>query len=173
MEEGEKNTPDYTTLAADIVSAYVARNSVRATDLPDLIASVHAALKALGSPQPEPERPQPPVPIKKSVTPDYIVSLEDGRRYRSLKRHLRVRGLTPDQYREKWGLPRDYPMVAPNYAKVRSDLAKSLGLGQVRRRAADPVEEFRQALVGDEPVSPAEGTPEPAKRRPGRPRKTG
>jgi predicted transcriptional regulator len=168
MNNGE---PDYTALTADVVSAYVAKNSVRPADIPDLIASVHAALKALGATQAEPEKPQPPVPIKKTVTPDFIISLEDGRHYKSLKRHLSGRGLTPDQYREKWGLPRDYPMVAANYAKVRSELAKSLGLGQLRR-SVDPVDEFREALVGDDPIAPAESTLEPA-RRPGRPRKTG
>ena len=125
---------DYTSLTADVVSAYVSYNSVRAADLSDLISSVHGALQGLSAPQQaEPEKREPPVSIKKSLTPDFLISLEDGRRYKSLKRHLKGRGLTPEQYREKWGLPRDYPMVAPNYAKQRSEIAKALGLGQLRR----------------------------------------
>jgi len=83
------------------------------------------------------EAPSPAVPVKKSITPDHLISLEDGKRYKSLRRHLSTRGLTPEQYREKWGLPRDYPMVAPNYSKQRSELAKSAGLGQMRRKAAE------------------------------------
>jgi predicted transcriptional regulator len=123
-------------LAADIVSAYVSKNSVRPADLADLIGVVHTALRGLGDvPQPEPQKLEPPVSIKKSITPDYLISLEDGRGYKSLKRHLTGRGLTPDQYRQKWGLPSDYPMVAQNYAQRRSELAKSLGLGQFRRKA--------------------------------------
>ena len=120
-------------LAAEIVSAFVSNNNVSAEDLPLLISQVHAALENLGKPaQKEPEKPAPPVPIKKSITPDFLISLEDGKRYRSLKRHLAGRGLTPEQYREKWGLPRDYPMVAPNYSARRSELARSMGLGQKR-----------------------------------------
>ena len=123
-------------LAAEIVSAFVSNNNVSAEDLPSLISQVHAALENLGKPaQKEPEKPAPPVPIKKSITPDFLISLEDGKRYRSLKRHLAGRGLTPEQYREKWGLPRDYPMVAPNYSAQRSELARKLGLGQSRRGA--------------------------------------
>ena len=126
----EAMNSDHTTLTADVVSAYVSHNSVRTADLPDLIASVHGALQGLRAPQQaEPEKREPPVSIRKSITPDFLISLEDGRRYKSLKRHLKGRGLTPEQYREKWGLPRDYPMIAPNYAKQRSELAKSLGLG--------------------------------------------
>src|SRR3712207_6297357 len=118
-------------LATDVVAAYVSKNPVRAVDLPDLIASVHSALQALSAPQQAaPEKREPPISIKKSITPDHLISLEDGKRYKSLKRHLTGRGLTPEQYREKWGLPRDYPMVAPNYAKQRSELAKALGFGQ-------------------------------------------
>ena len=129
--------PDYATLTAEVVSAYVAHNAVRAADLGDLISSVHGALQGLSAPQQaEPEKRQPPVSIKKSLTPEFLMSLEDGRRYKSLKRHLKGRGLSPEQYREKWGLPRDYPMVAPNYAKQRSDLAKALGLGRPRAQAA-------------------------------------
>src|SRR3954451_12335632 len=128
-------------LAANIVSAYVTKNSVRTTDLPELIGSVHAALKSVGKPtEPEQVKPNPAVSIKKSVTPDFIVSLFDGKKYKSLKRHIRTsHDMTPEQYRAYWGLPHDYPMVAPNYAKARSELAKSMGLGQkaaTRKRAA-------------------------------------
>src|SRR4051812_6723939 len=122
---------------ADVVAAYVANNSVAAADLPQLIASVHQTFGALLSPPPE-EKPTPRIPIKKSITPDHLISLEDGKPYKSLKRHLGRYGLTPVEYRMKWGLPPDYPMVAPNYAKQRSELAKSLGLGQQRRRRAEP-----------------------------------
>ena len=121
-------------LAAQIVAAYVSKNSVQVSDVPALIISIHHSLKGLGLPQ-EPTEPaaeqKPAVPIKKSVTPDYIVCLEDGKKLKMLKRHLQSSyGLTPDEYRVKWGLPSDYPMVAPNYAKARSDLAVKLGLGR-------------------------------------------
>jgi predicted transcriptional regulator len=134
----EATTPNYVELAADIVSAFVSTNSVPVADLPSLIGNVHAALRKAGqsTPQQEEARPTPAVPIKKSITPDYLISLEDGKQYKSLKRHLTRLGLTPEAYREKWGLPRDYPMVAPNYAKTRSELAKSMGLGQQRSKAA-------------------------------------
>ncbi|AWB19903.1 MucR family transcriptional regulator [Methylobacterium currus] len=121
--------------AADIVSAYVSNNSVPLPDLPALINAVHQSLSRLGDNQPvEAEKPVPLMPIKKTVTPDYLISLEDGRQYKSLKRHLSTRGLTPEEYRRKWGLPHDYPMVAANYAAQRSELAKNSGLG--RRRSA-------------------------------------
>jgi predicted transcriptional regulator len=124
-------------LAADIVSAYVSNNSVPAGDLPALINEVYGALVRVGAGAvAEPaEAPKPAVSVKKSVTNDYIVCLEDGKKFKSLKRHLRTQyGLSPEDYREKWGLPADYPMVAPNYAKARSNLAKQMGLGQQRRR---------------------------------------
>lgn len=130
-------TAKYIDLAADIVSAYVSNNSVPVTDLPLLIGEVHSALLRLGGgpAEPQAEAPKPAVPVKKSVMPDYIVCLEDGKKFKSLKRHLRTQyGMTPEQYREKWGLPADYPMVAPNYAAARSELAKSMGLGQQRRK---------------------------------------
>lgn len=126
-------------LAADIVSAYVSNNTVPSSDLPNLIGEVYAALQRTSSgvaPEPQPEPLKPAVPVKKSVTPDYIVCLEDGKKFKSLKRHLRTQyNMTPEEYREKWGLPADYPMVAPNYAQARSDLAKKMGLGQQRRRS--------------------------------------
>jgi predicted transcriptional regulator len=124
-------------LAADIVSAYVSYNHLSVGELPALIHSVHDQLVKLGQPaEPEAERLVPPVPIKKTVTPDAIISLEDGRLYKSLKRHLSTRGLTPEEYRRKWGLPPDYPMVAANYAAQRSELAKSIGLGRPRQKRA-------------------------------------
>ncbi len=125
-------------LTSQIVSAYVARNNLAVADLPGLINSVRQSLQSLSQPQTAAEPPaelKPAVPVKKSVTPDYIVCLEDGKKLKMLKRHLSSSyNLTPDEYRAKWGLPADYPMVAPNYAKSRSDLALKLGLG---RRAAD------------------------------------
>jgi predicted transcriptional regulator len=129
-------TPHHIELAAEIVSAFVSNNNVTAEDLPGLIALVHGALENLGKPvRKEPEKLVPPMPIKKTITPDFLISLEDGKRYKSLKRHLSGRGLTPETYREKWGLPRDYPMVAPNYSARRSELARSMGLGQQRTSA--------------------------------------
>ncbi len=131
---------EFIELTTEIVSAFVANNAVSIGDLPRVIDSVHGALVSLSAPKAEPaaERPVPPVSIKKSITADYLISLEDGRQYKSLKRHLSGRGLTPEQYRTKWGLPADYPMVAPNYAKQRSRLAKDIGLGtkgKAKRRA--------------------------------------
>ncbi|MGI9382006.1 MAG: MucR family transcriptional regulator [Methyloligellaceae bacterium] len=123
-------------LTADIVSAYVSNNRIVTTDLPVLIGEVCDALTqvAIKSAQPLKEELRPAVPIKKSITPDYIICLEDGKKFKSLKRHLRAQyDLSPEEYREKWGLQHDYPMVAPNYAAARSALAKKLGLG--RRRA--------------------------------------
>src|SRR5215212_3582229 len=135
----ENTTANYVDLAADIVSAFVSNNSVPTSDLPALIASVHGALAKLGSggeEQPK-EELRPAVPIKKSITPDYVICLDDGKKFKSLKRHLRTAyGLTPDQYRAQWDLPSDYPMVAPNYAKARSELATKMGLGQKRRAPA-------------------------------------
>jgi predicted transcriptional regulator len=133
-----KTTPNYIELAADIVSAFVSNNSVPMADVPGLIGNVHAALRMAAQPAPKQEeaKPLPAVSARKSVTPDYLISLEDGKQYKSLKRHLTRLGLTPEAYREKWGLPRDYPMVAPNYAAKRSELAKSLGLGHQRSQTA-------------------------------------
>jgi predicted transcriptional regulator len=128
---------NYIELAADIVSAYVSNNSVPASDLPALINEVHSALVRVTAGQPvlTAEAPKPAVPPKKSITNEYLVCLEDGRKFKSLKRHLRTQyGMSPDEYREKWSLGPDYPMVAPNYAKARSNLAKQMGLGQQRRR---------------------------------------
>lgn len=127
---------DYVGLTVDIVSAYVSNNPVPPGELAGLIARIHTSLLQVagGAVETAPAEPQQPaVPIKKSVTPDHIVCLEDGRVFKSLKRHLRAKyDMSPEQYRAKWGLPPDYPMVAPNYAKARSDLAKAIGLGQTR-----------------------------------------
>jgi predicted transcriptional regulator len=126
-------------MTADIVSAYVGNNSVAAADLPSLIQNVHRALSSVtGAPEPVEVSPkEPAVSLKRSITPDYLICLEDGRKFKSLKRHLRTKyNISPEEYRAKWGLPKDYPMVAPNYAKARSDLAKQMGLGQGGRQAA-------------------------------------
>jgi predicted transcriptional regulator len=125
-------------MTADIVSAYVGNNAVAAADLPALIQSVHRALAgvAAGAEVVEAAPKEPAVPVKRSITPDHLVCLEDGRKFKSLKRHLRTKyNMSPEEYRAKWGLPKDYPMVAPNYAKARSDLAKQMGLGQGGRQA--------------------------------------
>lgn len=131
---------DLLGLTAEIVSAHVSNNSVSVTDLPNLITEVHRTLSHLGSgpaPRVEPEKLVPAVPVKKSVTPDYLICLEDGKKMKMLKRHLQTAySMTPEQYREKWGLPSDYPMVAPNYAKHRSSLAKKIGLGTQGRKGA-------------------------------------
>ncbi len=124
-------------LTAEIVSAYVSNNSVASGDIPMLISNVHSALSrtAEGRGEPAREPPKPAISVRRSITPDYLICLEDGKRFKSLKRHLRTHyDLTPDEYREKWGLANDYPMVAPNYAKARSTLAREMGLGQRRRR---------------------------------------
>jgi predicted transcriptional regulator len=136
MMDDTQDNFELVELAASIVSAYVSNNTVVAGDLPSIIGNVYDALhraRADGV-QPPKEELKPAVPIKKSVTPDYIICLEDGKKFKSLKRHLRTHyDLSPEQYRDKWGLPHDYPMVAPNYAEARSSLAKKMGLGQRRR----------------------------------------
>ena len=123
-------------LTSQIVSAFVSKNSVQASDLPALISNVYQSLKSAGQPQAAAEVPselKPAVPVKKSVTPEYIICLEDGKKLKMLKRHLNTSyNLTPDEYRAKWGLPADYPMVAPNYAKARSEMAVKIGLGRSR-----------------------------------------
>jgi predicted transcriptional regulator len=141
-------------LAAEIVSAYVSKNAVRPAEIPELIASVHTALTkaAKGMHEQPVEELKPPVPIKKSITPDFIISLEDGRRYKSMKRHLTRLGLTPQDYRAKWGLPADYPMVSPNYAKARSEMAKALGLGQIRRGRAQGEAAARKETTATTPA---------------------
>jgi predicted transcriptional regulator len=127
-------------LAADIVAAYVGNNPVPVTNLPNLINEVYRALSGAvdtgGEKSAEDSDLRPAVPVKRSINPDYLICLEDGKKFKSLKRHLRTHyDLTPEQYREKWNLPSDYPMVAPNYAEARSNLAKKMGLGRARREA--------------------------------------
>ena len=140
MNETLENTRDdlLAELTAEVVAAYVSNNVVQTGDLPGLIANVHSALGSTTAADAAPaEKPKPAVPIKKSVQHEYIICLEDGMKFKSLKRHLMTyHGLTPEEYREKWGLPADYPMVAPAYAEARSRLAKEMGLGQKRKNGA-------------------------------------
>jgi len=157
---------DVVSLTADLVAAYVSNNSVPSDQLPGIIGSVHQSLSDLVSgdkpSQPEPQKPA--VPVKKSVTPDFIISLEDGKKFKSLKRHLATQyGMTPTEYRAKWKLPADYPMVAPNYAATRSALAKELGLG--KKAQAAPAEPATEKLRGQgrkrdaAPAAPAAARP--------------
>ena len=171
LDTPEENTPQETThnyidLTADIVSAYVAKNSVRPADLGDLIASVHQTLKGLSGPT-TPVADQIKkltlAEIKKSITPEALISFEDGKPYKTLRRHLTLRGLSPEAYRAKHGLPVDYPMTSVSYSAQRSELARALGLGQRRRgqsKSAAPDEVVSEAASGAKP------------KRAGRPRKT-
>ncbi|GJE32902.1 MucR family transcriptional regulator [Methylobacterium oxalidis] len=140
-ENTEWQTPDFIELAADIVSAYVAKNPVRVDDLPALLTNVHAALTGLtsGAPQAVEEEVEKATPsqIRKSIRPDALISFIDGRPYKTLKRHLTGHGLDPHSYRQRYGLPSDYPMVCANYAAQRSELAKSIGLGRPAARPAE------------------------------------
>jgi predicted transcriptional regulator len=192
-------TSDPIELAADILSAFVSRNSVPRAELSALFEGLHASLKRLTDGEVAPpviETTEPAVSIRKSVTPDYLICLDDGLRFKSLRRHLTGLGMTPDQYRTKWSLPADYPMVAANYAAQRSELAKTSGLGQWRKKAvadvpakadesevvaAMPASADTIEVVAPKPASVAKskatkkvaGTPPEAagKRKPGRPRK--
>mgnify|MGYP003582788283 FL=1 len=130
----ENNAEALITLTADIVSAHVSNNTVAVSDLPALIQNVHGALSGLGEPvKAVEEKPQPAVSVRSSIKPDYIICLEDGKKLKMLKRHLMTHyNMTPEQYRAKWGLAADYPMVAPNYAQQRRTLAKKIGLGTKR-----------------------------------------
>jgi len=138
INEGADDT--LLTLTADIVAAHVSNNSVAVNDLPNLIQNVHSALSGISSNRSSQEaKPEPKVPVRSSVKPDFIVCLEDGKKQKMLKRHLMTNhNMTPDEYRQKWGLSPDYPMVAPNYAEQRRTLAKSIGLGTKRRRTRGP-----------------------------------
>ncbi len=138
MAESNELNETLITLTADIVSAHVSNNSVAVNDLPQLISNVHNALSGLGARQEEPPaKLEPAVSVRSSIKPDYIVCLEDGKKLKMLKRHLMTHyQMTPDEYRQKWGLNAEYPMVAPNYAEQRRSLAKSIGLGTARRRNA-------------------------------------
>jgi predicted transcriptional regulator len=138
MAESEEHDVTFVELTAEIVCAYVGNNAVPAADIPALIKQVHNALTEASASASTPEAPklEPAVPVNRSITPDYLICLEDGKKFKSLKRHLRTSyNMTPEEYREKWGLRPDYPMVAPNYAAERSKLAKKIGLGQGRRKA--------------------------------------
>ena len=139
MASGGDHTTSFIELTANVVSAYVSNNPVPAADIPTLINQIHSALMQVSAGRADvaAEPLRPVVSIKKSITPDHLVCLEDGKKFKSLRRHLRSQyNMTPEQYREKWGLPPDYPMVAPNYAAARSQLAKQMGLGQQRRHRA-------------------------------------
>ena len=132
----QENRSELLELTSEIVAAHVSNNTLAVNDLPQLIQDVYATLATVGTAPSSSEKLQPAVSVKKSVTPDYIVCLEDGKKLKMLKRHLKTAyNMTPEEYREKWGLPRDYPMVAPNYAKHRSDLAKEIGLGKKSRKS--------------------------------------
>jgi predicted transcriptional regulator len=149
MDQSEQTGVDFASITANIISSYVANNSFHRNELPAVIASVHMALQSLVAPQQVGRaKPQPAVAVRKSVTPDFLISLEDGKPYKSLKRHLTRLGLTPQAYREKWSLPPDYPMVASNYALQRSQLAKSMGLCEKRSKltAAEAAVEFKEEV---------------------------
>ena len=137
MPSSRTDLTDQVSLAADIVAAYVSHNSVPTGGLAELIQTVHASLSKLGAATaaPEPEALVPAVSVRKSMTPGYLTCLDDGKKFKALKRHLASLGMTPDQYRQKWGLPKEYPMVASDYAAKRSALAKSIGLGRLRQHA--------------------------------------
>ncbi len=134
--ETQVSDHDLLRMTADVVTAYVGNNTVAPSELADVVRTVHASLRqAQAGEAADAAPPKPAVPVKKSITPDYLICLEDGRELKMLKRHLRTTyGMTPDEYRAKWGLDPDYPMVAPNYARRRSEFAKQIGLGQKRRR---------------------------------------
>jgi predicted transcriptional regulator len=155
MASSQADSTDHVSLSADIVAAYVVHNSVPASALPELIQTVHDALTKLGTVPavPEVQTQTPAVSIRKSVTPDYLVCLDDGKKFKSLKKHLGSLGMTPDQYRSKWGLPQSYPMVAPNYAAARSALAKQIGLGQLRRDAGKRRSGRKSKTVGEKAAS--------------------
>jgi predicted transcriptional regulator len=152
---------DLIDVVADIVGAYVGNNAVTASELPNLIAAVYGAVVGLSAPAAavEPEKREPAVSIKKSITPDFLISLEDGRKFKSLRRHLGGLGMTPDEYRKKWGLPGDYPMVAPNYSAKRSELAKTNKLGERRRKAPAPVKVVNEAVATTEKPAVKRGRP--------------
>jgi len=152
MDEHQNNLNNHVELTADIVSAYVSNNPVPASELGNLIAEVHLALNSLAEgPAEKPAEPQTPaVPVRRSITPEFLICLEDGQKFKSLKRHLSaVHGMTPQQYREKWNLPHDYPMTAPEYSRARSALAKKSGLG--RKPAEQSVSEVAPVKRGRKP----------------------
>ncbi|MCY1644173.1 MucR family transcriptional regulator [Methylorubrum sp. SL192] len=158
--EQDAETARLVTLTADVVSAYVSNNHVQSAELPKLLGEVHEAIRSVslsGRPTAETGPPKAtPQDIRKSISHDFLVSFEDGKPYKTLRRHLTLRGLSPEQYRAKWGLPNDYPMTSASYSEQRSELARALGLGQQRRRIAEPEAEVEAA---PEPVA---AEPEPA-----------
>jgi len=165
MDETTNHHDQIVTLTADIISAYVSSNHLQSAELPKLIADVYAALNDMargGKAAPEPAHPKATqAEIRRSITHDYLISFEDGKSYKTLRRHLTLRGLTPEAYRQKWGLPHDYPMTSASYSEQRSELARSLGLGQQRRRsAARPEEGAEEAGDAGEAFAPAAPEPE-------------
>jgi predicted transcriptional regulator len=173
MTETDNEAARLITLAADIVSAYVSNNHVQSAELPKLLSDVHEAIRgvtASGTPAAEAGPPKAtPQEIRRSITPDYLISFEDGKQYKTLRRHLTLRGLTPEQYRAKWGLAPDYPMTSASYSEQRSELARALGLGQQRRKgvAKTAPEETVSAAPPEEAATEA---PQAEKKRRG-PRK--
>ncbi len=166
MSLEDKSAGDHVALVVDIVSAYVGNNSLAIGELPGLITSVHGALVQLSSAPAEPEEPAlvPAVSVRRSIQQDFLICLEDGKKFKSLKRHLRTRyNLSPDEYRARWNLPDDYPMVAPSYAATRSELARTMGLGQQRRK-------WPAKAPADAPPEPAQENNPVAPRRRGRAR---
>ncbi|WP_158914465.1 MucR family transcriptional regulator [Caulobacter sp. S45] len=160
----EDTSTDLITLTSEIVAAYVTNNAVATADLSSLIADTYKAMQSAGEPvTPSVPTLMPAVSIKKSVTPDHLISLEDGKSYKSLKRHLAIRGMTPDEYRAKWGLPKDYPMVAAAYSAQRSNLAKSLGFGREAAPAPAPAPtkaaKTPRAVKATKPPAKAKGKP--------------
>ncbi|WP_375273656.1 MucR family transcriptional regulator [Methylorubrum thiocyanatum] len=171
--EQDAETARLVTLTADVVSAYVSNNHVQSAELPKLLGEVHEAIRTVslsGRPSAETGPPKAtPQEIRKSISHDFLISFEDGKPYKTLRRHLTLRGLSPEQYRAKWGLPNDYPMTSASYSEQRSELARALGLGQQRRRA-DPEPEVEAA---PEPVaSEPEPAPEKKRRAPRRKKET-
>ncbi|SEF12805.1 transcriptional regulator, MucR family [Rhizobiales bacterium GAS191] len=157
---------DVIALSADIASSFISKNKLPPADISVLIRDIHAALSSfgMGKPEAKPENLVPAVPIKNSVKPDYIVCLEDGKKFKSLKRHLRSTfNMTPDEYRKKWGLNYDYPMVAPEYAAHRSELAKSMGLGNLRAKAKAAEVVAKAASIARKPARKKAKAARPAK----------
>ncbi len=160
MSVEDESANNHVALTVDIVSAFVGNNPLAFGELPGLIISVHRALAELSQAPAAPEEPArtPAVSIRRSIQPDFLICLEDGKKFKSLKRHLRTRyNLSPDEYRARWNLPDDYPMVAPNYAATRSELARTMGLGQQRRKwpAKTPVQPAPETEHEDEAAQPA------------------
>ena len=154
--------PDFIGLTADLVAAYVANNSVPASELPGLMAKVHASLSGLTSPaSAKSDKPEPltPAQVRKSITPEALISFEDGKPYKTLRRHLTLRGLSPEAYRAKWGLPADYPMTSASYSAQRSELARSLGLGQQRRKSSSIIADDEQMQDQGAPAKRGGRTP--------------